>query len=368
MGDLVKRVMALRWVAHLLRAVTRFTSRLGNQFAAAITYFSVLAIIPILMFAFAILGLTVEVLRPDLAQTLVTEIAERLQSASGAKTIADTLVDTLRNWRGVGIVALLAAAYAGTGWVGNMRQAVNAMWHPIGITPTGAAGIVGWLSALGKNLLILLGLIVLGALTVGVSLSVTAAQSLVLGWLGLGGSWVARALTVLAGLVISLLVGWALFVYLYWILPSDRGHVRDIARGALFGSVGLAALQYFAGFLNGIFAQNKAALIFGPVIVLMLSLNVFATLVMLGAAWTATTPPEPEPLPIVDADPEPPLIPLSDHPDVAGNVLVSQKVAKRGVTAGIVAGYALGGAAGVGLGAVLGRLAGAVAHRRRRRR
>jgi len=203
MGDLVKRVMALRWVAHLLRAINRFTSRLGNQFAAAITYFSVLAIIPILMFAFAILGLTVEVLRPDLAQTLVTEIAERLQSASGAQTIADTLVDTLKNWRGVGIVALLAAAYAGTGWVGNMRQAVNAMWHPIGITPTGAAGIVGWLSALGKNLLILLGLIVLGALTVGVSLSVTAAQSLVLGWLGLGGSWVARALTVLAGLVIS---------------------------------------------------------------------------------------------------------------------------------------------------------------------
>lgn len=368
MGDLVKRAMALRWVAHLLRAVNRFTSRLGNQFAAAITYFSVLAIIPILMFGFAILGLTIDVLRPDLAQTLVTKIAEAIQSASGAQTIAATVMDTLKSWRSVAVVAVISAGYAGAGWVGNIRQAINAMWHPESITSTGAVGIVGWLSALGRNLLTLLGLIVLGAVTIGVSLSATAAQSLLLGWLGLDGSGVARVMAVLVGLVISLLVGWALFVYLYWVLPQDRSHIRDIARGALFGSIGLAALQYFAGFLNGIFLQNKAAAIFGPVIVLMLSLNVFATLVMLGAAWTATTKPGPEPLAIVDADPEPPLIPLADHADVQGAVLVSQKVARRGVTAGIVAGYALGGAAGLGLGAVLGRLAGAVAHRRRRRR
>jgi membrane protein len=240
------------------------------------------------------------------------------------------------------------------------------MWHSEGIKPMGAPGIVGWLSALGKNLLILLGLIVLGAITVGISLSATAAQSLVLGWLGLNHSWVASALTVVAALLLSLIAGWGLFVYLYWILPHERGPVRDIARGALFGSVGLAVLQYFAGALNGIFLRNAAATIFGPVIVLMLSLNVFATLVMLGAAWTATAAVEPEPLPVVDMDPEPPMLPLPEHPELQGKVYVPQKVAQRGVTAGIAAGYALGGAAGVGLGAVLGRLAGAVAHRRRR--
>jgi membrane protein len=366
MGDLVKRVMALRWVAHLQRAIDRFTSRLGTQFAAAITYFSVLALVPILMIAFAVLGLTVEVLRPDLAQTLVTEIAARIQSASGAKAISNTLLDTLKSWRGVGIVALLTAAYAGTGWVGNIRQAINAMWHPEAIKPIGAPGILGWLSTLGRNLLILLGLIVLGGVTVGVSLSATTAQSLVLAWLGLEHSWVASAVTVVAALLLSLITGWGLFLYLYWILPTDPGPVRDLTRGALFGSVGLAVLQYFAGALTAVFAHNNAALLFGPIIVLFLSLNIFATLVMLGAAWTATTKPELEPLPVVDADPEPPLIPLADHPELS--VLVTRKVAERGVTAGIVTGYALGGAAGVGLGAVLGRLAGAVAHRRSRRR
>ncbi|MBI4900373.1 MAG: YihY/virulence factor BrkB family protein [Actinobacteria bacterium] len=367
MGDLVKRVMAWRWVAHLMRAIERFNSRFGNQFSAAITYFSVLALIPILMLAFAILGLTIEVLRPDLAQVLVTGIEKRIESAGSAHEIATNLVDTLKNWRGVGIVALLSAAYAGTGWVGNLRQAINAMWHPDGITPRGAAGIGGWLAMLGKNLVILLGLIILGGVTIAVSLSATAAQSLVLGWFGLRGSPFAAAMTVLAALVISLLSGWALFVYLYWALPSEKVSLRWVARGALLGSFGLAALQYFAGILNGIFLQNKAAAIFGPVIVLMLSLNIFATLVMLGAAWTATTSVE-EPAPVRPREARPTMVPLAEHPEFQGALYVPQKVARRGVTAGIVAGYALGGAAGMGLGAVLGRLAGAVAHRRRRRR
>ncbi|HET7725146.1 MAG TPA: YhjD/YihY/BrkB family envelope integrity protein [Propionibacteriaceae bacterium] len=367
MGDLVKRVMAWRWVAHLMRAIERFNSRLGNQFSAAITYFSVLAIVPILMFAFAILGLTVEVIRPDLAQTLTNAIAARLDGAGGAKDIAGSVIGTLKNWRGVGAVALISAAYAGTGWVGNIRQAINAMWHPDSINPAGPKGIGGWLRSLGRNLLTLVGLIVLGGITVVVSMSATWAQSLVLGWLGLRGSGVAAFLTVIAALLVSLLSGWALFVYLYWVLPSERVSIHSIARGALLGSFGLAALQYFAGALNALFLQNKAAAIFGPAIVIMLSLNIFATLVMLGAAWTATTSAEPKPVVAAPRDARPTMIPLAEHPDFQGALYVPQKVAKRGVTAGIVAGYALGGAAGMGLGAVLGRLAGAVAHRRRRR-
>lgn len=367
MGGVLKRVMTWAWVAHLLRAVDRFSSRLGNQFAAAITYFSVLAIVPVLMIAFSILGLTIEVLRPDLAETLLEAIEARLQTVSGAQQIAATFVDTLKNWRGVGIVVLLSAGYAGTGWVGNIRQAINAMWGSDGIKPTATVGVGGWLAYLGRNLAILVGLVVLGALTVGVSLSGTAAQSLVLGWLGLAESGLASALTVMAALIVSLLSGWALFLYLYSILPRDRRPLRDVARGALFGSIGLAALQYFAGTLNGIFLHNKAAAIFGPIIVLMLSLNIFATLVMLGAAWTATAGPVDEPLALDAGEPEATMLPLAENPYVTEQVLVPQRVAKRGVTVGIVAGYALGGAAGVGLGAVLGRLAGAVAHRRRRR-
>ncbi len=40
-------------IAHLIRATERFNDRLGNQFGAAITYFSFSSMIPILMVSFA---------------------------------------------------------------------------------------------------------------------------------------------------------------------------------------------------------------------------------------------------------------------------------------------------------------------------
>ena len=43
-------------IAHLIRAAERFNDRLGNQFGAAITYFSFLSMIPILMVSFAAAG------------------------------------------------------------------------------------------------------------------------------------------------------------------------------------------------------------------------------------------------------------------------------------------------------------------------
>ncbi len=46
---LIERIKAWPSVAHLLRAAERFNDRLGSQFGAAITYFSFLSLIPILM-------------------------------------------------------------------------------------------------------------------------------------------------------------------------------------------------------------------------------------------------------------------------------------------------------------------------------
>ena len=47
----VKGLKHVPAVAHVLRMNTRYATRLGNQFAGAITYFSLLAMVPIIMFA-----------------------------------------------------------------------------------------------------------------------------------------------------------------------------------------------------------------------------------------------------------------------------------------------------------------------------
>ena len=57
-------------VAHLMRAAERFTGRLGSQFSAGITYFSVLALVPLMMLGFSFTGF------------FLTQVAQDLPSGS----------------------------------------------------------------------------------------------------------------------------------------------------------------------------------------------------------------------------------------------------------------------------------------------
>ena len=61
------------WLDHLVRAGERYTETHGNHYAAAITYFSVLALVPLLMVAFASVALVLKS-NPDLLAQLKAEI------------------------------------------------------------------------------------------------------------------------------------------------------------------------------------------------------------------------------------------------------------------------------------------------------
>ncbi len=346
-------------VAHLLRAVERFQTRLGTQFAAAITYFSVLAVVPILMFAFSLLGLTVVVIDPSLITQATTVIQHQVGNAQSAEKVVQVITDTLASWREVGTVAIIPAAYAGAGWVGNIKRAVNAMWRDSFDITEDQPNI---LIDTAKNLVILLGLLLLGAATMVISLAVTAAKDWLLGLVGLTGSGLAAWVTTGVGMLMSLLVGWLLFCYLYTVLPTTRRGLRAVSHGALFGSLGLILLQYGAGLLIPVFSQNRASVIFGPAIVGILSLNLFAILVMLGAAWAATSVEDEQRE--IQADPGEPdavLTPIAQRQEL----MVPHRTARRGVRVGLGVGYLLGGATGLGIGAVVGRVLAGLARRRR---
>ena len=55
------------WLDHLVRAGTRYTDHHGDHYAAAITFFSILSLVPLLMIAFAVAGLRA-VLQPEPAE------------------------------------------------------------------------------------------------------------------------------------------------------------------------------------------------------------------------------------------------------------------------------------------------------------
>ena len=61
------------WLDHVVRAGERYTERHGDHYAAAVTYFSVLSLVPLLMIAFAIAGFVLRA-QPDLLAELQSSI------------------------------------------------------------------------------------------------------------------------------------------------------------------------------------------------------------------------------------------------------------------------------------------------------
>lgn len=402
MAEFVDNLKRKPRIAHLLRSGQRFNSRLGNQFGAAITYFSVLAMVPILMFAFAALGFVLTVLRPDLLAQFTQLITDQLQGVpTGVKDqLTQRIQDWLSNWQGVGIVGLLSAMYAGAGWVANLKSAVRAQWRPdFDMTENKRMIVIEKL----LNFAILIALLLLVLLTFGIATSAATMGSTVIGWLGLQNQPVIGWLvTKLAPIVASIVAGWLLFMFIYKVFPEQKTPFKPLAKGALIGAIGLGVLQYLSSFLVSKFSSNAAAAMFGPVIIIMLFFNLFARLILFVAAWiaTATQPAVSTERQIIDepliADPDVDVHPLPDddleddpvHPDSAQqawgrrrgvyigperveytepskNAWVRQDVATRSVRAGMGAGWVTGAATGVGIGAVVTSLLARIVRRKR---
>jgi membrane protein len=284
----VKELKRVPAVAHVLRMNTRYATRLGNQFAGAITYFSLLAMVPILMFAFSACGFTLTVVRPDLLERVQTAIMVQLQGAPEdlQAKLTGLISGLLRNWAAVGLVGLLSSIYSSAGWAGNLKSAVRAQTRPLFDMKERKRFIL--LEVL-LNFAILLGLLVILALTFALAVMATSLTGTIVHWLALDKVPGINVLLRLVGPILSAVVGWAMFVYLYKVLPEVKFPFRIIAWGAVFGSAGLFVLQYLTGFLMGKFSANPAAAVFGPVIVLMLFFNLFARLNLYLAAWIATS-------------------------------------------------------------------------------
>ncbi|MFT3874950.1 MAG: YhjD/YihY/BrkB family envelope integrity protein [Propioniciclava sp.] len=279
-----RKIKAIGWVAHLLRMWERFNERLGFQFAAAITYFSVMSIIPILAVVFAAIGLTVTVLNPQWSQAIRVGITEAIGSENDLSAQLVGIVDqAFTSWQVLGPIGLVSALWTGATWVRNLRADVRVMTSPSledqGPSQPMPVEVV-------KNIGVLFGLVLLVGVSIGLSSIATAAHGLITSWLGLGDA--AAPLLRFVPLLGTVLTGWLLFVFVLWALPLIRMPWTVLWRAGLLGGVGFGVLQFLAGSLVGVFKDNPAAAVFGSAIVVVLALNLFATLILVVAAWAGT--------------------------------------------------------------------------------
>ncbi len=346
------------FVAHILRTVERFNVRGGGQLAAAIAFFSVLSLVPILMLAFSALGFTLTVFMPEALGVIQTWINGQLDTDSDfGRNIHEVIERALTSWASTGLVAMGIMMWVGSNWIGNLKRAIRLLMRAEVDNP-------------GRTLPLPLDVLANFAGLVGVLVGVAAtfvASAIASGFggalgdlLGISNSLLWTVVLRLVSALVSLAAGAVLFRLLFgWFSPHPvPSHLAWV--GAGIGSAGLLILQSFTGILIGAFSRNLGTAVFTWTLVLMLFLNLFATLILMIAAWLATAEePEPEVLPeLVVTEPT-----LRSLPTKPGQEVVSAEVARKSMGVGLGAGYIVGSATGLGLGALL---VGALAKLRRK--
>lgn len=268
------------WLDHLVRAGARYTERHGDHYAAAVTYFSVLSLFPLLLVGFAIAGYVL-FFQPDLLTQLQAAIAANVPQ--GLDTLINPIVTSAIEQRNtVGIIGLLGALYTGIGWMSNLREALSEQWGQVPETPP----------ILKKTLFDLLTLLGLGV-ALGGSFAITGLASgfagTVLDFVGLGDEGWAQFLLGLLGVLLGLVANWLIFLWVIARLPRRHATLRSAAKAAVLGAVGFEVLKQVMTVYLASVTNSPTGQIIGPFVGLLVFAFFASRFILFVTAWAATS-------------------------------------------------------------------------------
>jgi membrane protein len=266
---------------HLVRAGERYLETHGDHYAAAITYFSILALVPLLMVAFAAVALVLGS-NPDLLARLTAQIGKALPAGLD-QALSGVIDQAISSATTVGVVGLVFAVVAGLGWMTSFRDALSVQWgHD---QPPSSS----YLRRLGADLASLLGLGLAMALSFG--LTAVASGGLagqILGYVGLGeAGWAAWLLGLLA-VVVVLVSDWLVFVWVFARLPREPVTWRSAVRAAIVAAVGVEVIKRVMVVYLAAVTQTPAGLAFGPILGVLIFVYTVSQFLLFLTAWAAT--------------------------------------------------------------------------------
>ena len=282
---MINRIKGYPSVSHLIRAVDRFSDRMGSQFGAAITYFSFLSIIPILMISFAAAGFILAS-HPDILQLIIDKIIHIVNEPNVAKALEDMVNIAIQQRTTVGLTGLLLALYSGLNWMGNFREAVRAqsrdVWER---TPQDKDNFI---KRYLKDLLHLGGLAFAMLGTIALTSIMSNLQTIIISFFGLDTvEWLKTPLTYLT-LSISISANYMMFLWIFWALPKHKPNKKALLRGTFIAAVGFEVIKYAMTITVPNLIKSPSGAAFGSIIALLAFFYFFARLTLFCAAWIAT--------------------------------------------------------------------------------
>jgi membrane protein len=261
------------WWHVLKRTVGEFKEDNLTDWAAALTYYGVLAIFPALIVLVSILGLVGESATDPLIENLGTV------APGPAKEIFTNAIENLQGSQGAAgvlfVVGLLGALWSASGYVGAFMRASNAIYDIDEGRPV-------WKTLPVRVSLTLVLLALLAITTLAVVLTGGLAQR-VGDLVGLGNT--AVDVWNYAKWPVLLLVVSFMFALLYWAAPNvKQPGFRWVSPGGLLAVVGwLIASGAFAFYVGNFGSYNKTYGALGGVIVFLVWLWISNIVILLGA-------------------------------------------------------------------------------------
>jgi membrane protein len=269
--------MVRHWWPVLKRTFAEFKEDNLTDWAAALTYYSVLAIFPALIVLVSILGLVGESATQPLIDNLGTV------APGPAKEIFTSAIENLQGDQGAAgvlfVIGLLGALWSASGYVAAFMRASNAIYDIEEGRPV-------WKTLPVRVGLTVVLLVLLAVSTIAVVLTGGLAEK-VGDLIGLGST----AVTVwnIAKWPVLLLVVSFMFALLYWAAPNVKHPgFRWISPGGVLAVIGwLIASGAFALYVSNFSSYNKTYGALGGVIVFLVWLWISNIVILLGAEFNA---------------------------------------------------------------------------------
>jgi membrane protein len=269
--------MVRHWWPVLKRTVKEFREDNLTDWAAALTYYGVLAIFPALIVLVSILGLIGESATQPLIDNLGTV------APGPAKEIFTSAIENLQGDQGAAgvlfVVGLLGALWSASGYVAAFMRASNAIYDMEEGRPV-------WKTLPVRVGLTLVLLLLLALSTIAVVLTGGLAEK-VGDLVGLGST----AVTVwnIAKWPVLLVVVSFMFALLYWAAPNVKHPgFRWISPGGVLAVIGwLIASGAFAFYVSNFGSYNKTYGALGGVVVFLVWLWISNIVILLGAEFNA---------------------------------------------------------------------------------
>jgi membrane protein len=265
------------WLGVLKRTVREFRADNVTDWAAALTYYGVLAIFPAIIALVSILGL----IGPSATQPLISNLGKI--APGSVHQILASAIGGLQHSRGAaGIlfcVGLAGAIWSASGYVAAFMRASNAIYdieegRPVWMTLPVRVGVT----------IVLLVLLAISAIAVVVTGGLAGQVGKIL---GVGGT----AVTIwdIAKWPVLLLIVSLMFSILYWASPNVKHPgFKWVSPGGVFAVVvWLIASGAFAAYVANFSSYNKTYGALAGVIIFLVWLWISNIAVLLGAEWNA---------------------------------------------------------------------------------